>query len=243
MIFSHVPITVNRSEVVRYLGFKKNKSESSDEINSLLDSMIQQSKYLITPQGIITTLAITDKDPEQWKMECDGGKYVIVGEKIYKHLETCEKLTLMTVTIGEAIDHEIDELFTKNEPTKALVLDAIGSDSVERVADYVNDYVIKEAKRKGYDTRFRFSPGYGGWSVEHQRDIITFLQTDQIGVRITEYCQLIPRKSVTALIGWFPKQEQTLLNEQQNTKQNIQQNTEQNKCKRCDSAECDFREK
>ncbi|OEF98263.1 vitamin B12 dependent-methionine synthase activation domain-containing protein [Desulfuribacillus alkaliarsenatis] len=247
MIFPHVPITIKVSEVNRYLGFKKNKSETTEEIDELIESMLKQAKYILEPKGMIRHAKIVTKDPKKFEITCtdsnvaEHGKdvhasYIIRSEKVYKHLAECEAITLLGVTIGEQIDMEIDRLFKEQQPTKALILDAIGSDAVERVADYVDDYVKKEAKRKGYGTRFRYSPGYGGWSVENQQDLINYLGGNEIGIKTTEHSQLIPRKSVSAIIGWYPL---THTNNGLSEQESADQET---KCKMCDSVDCQIRD-
>ncbi len=207
MIFSHVPIMIKLPEVLRYLGYKKRKSETTEEINALIDLMIKKAMYILTPQGIIKNAKITSRNLATLEISCDNGKYVMQGKEVFNHLEDCQYVTLLAVTIGEQIDDEIDQLFQGEEPTKALILDAIGSDAVERVADYVNEYVNKEAGRKGYDTKFRYSPGYGGWSVENQHELLQYLDAAQVSIKATEYSQLLPRKSVSAVIGWYPKKQ------------------------------------
>ena len=243
MIFSHVPITINRHEVIRYLGFKRHTSESSDDINALIEQQILEARYLLQPQGLIEHVQITDREQEQWKVICDHGKYVISGERIYKHLENCTIVTLMAVMVGQQLDEQIDCYFQQQQPTKGLILDAIGSDSVERVADYVNEYVNKEAKRKGYTTRFRFSPGYGGWSVEHQRPLIEYLQAERIGVTITEYSQLVPRKSVSAVIGWQEILSDQSLSDSAHAEHDLNgERLIKNKCSSCETDDCQFKE-
>lgn len=204
MIFPHIPIKIKKSEVIRYLGYKENRTQSSPEIDQMVEDTIADTAYLLNPRGIIKTVDITGKDGDRSLIECDNGAYLIQGANIYKHLEECEKITLMAVTVGPDLDGEIDRFFVEQKPTLAIIYDAIGSDGAERAADHVNQYVINEAKRKGYTTRFRFSPGYGGWTVENQADLIDYLEAGQIGIRVSNMGQMSPRKSVSAVIGWVP---------------------------------------
>lgn len=263
MIFAHIPIAVNRHEVVRYLGYKKQKSESTDEIDRLIDKCIRESAYVIEAKGVIRQLAITSKNADCQEIECNAGEYRIRGERIFKHLQPCDSLTLMTVTVGEGLDREVERLFDTQSPTRALIIDAIGSDAVERAADYINEYVNKDAQRKGYATRFRFSPGYGGWSVEHQPDLLRAVDGAAVGITVTDSCQLHPRKSVSAVIGWYIPGDgnsgDTLgdgehsaeagaeYSGERNGEQPIQaetslgQGNQAAKCGQCDAGDCQFR--
>jgi len=234
MIFPHIPIVVNRQEVVRYLGYKKYKSESTDEINRLIDKCIRDAAYVLEAKGVIRQFAITARNAERWEIECNAGEYYIQGERIFKHLQLCDSLTLMMVTVGDQLDKEVERLFSEQLPTKALIIDAIGSDAVERAADYINEYIKNDARRKGYATRFRFSPGYGGWSIEHQRDLIKAVDGASIDVTLTDSCQLQPRKSVSAVIGWYIQCDGKL----QPPRESREQVT---KCRQCDVQDCQFR--
>lgn len=50
--------------------------------------------------------------------------------------------------------------------------------------------------------RPRFSPGYGDFSILHQREFLGLLEAGKrIGLSMTESSMLTPTKSVTAVIG------------------------------------------
>ena len=80
---------------------------------------------------------------------------------------------------------------------------AAGADLV--VIETMGDsYELKAAvlAAKGRGLRPRFSPGYGDFSIEHQRDIARVLDTARrIGLTVTDSLMLAPMKSVTAVIG------------------------------------------
>ena len=81
----------------------------------------------------------------------------------------------------------------------ALVLDALASAMTEEFCDSAENEM--KAKLPGNFT-WRFSPGYGDYPIELQPDMIRFLNADKlIGLTATESNILIPRKSVTAVIG------------------------------------------
>ena len=48
----------------------------------------------------------------------------------------------------------------------------------------------------------RFSPGYGDYPLEYQQNVIQYVDGPRkIGLNVTENHLMIPRKSVTALMG------------------------------------------
>ena len=119
---------------------------------------------------------------------------MIKSERLAEHLAGCDKATLMAVTIGKGIEKET------NDVLRDLLRDAIGTEAVEALADKVNDIVKKNAKQKGYKTKWRFSVGYGDWNIEDQKHILEALKADF--VTLSESFMMSPKKSVTAIIGW-----------------------------------------
>ena len=47
----------------------------------------------------------------------------------------------------------------------------------------------------------RFSPGYGDFLLENQRDFFELLKIGDFGVKLTERYIFIPEKTVTAIAG------------------------------------------
>ena len=80
----------------------------------------------------------------------------------------------------------------------------LGADAalIEDVCDEAGESMGRIEAAKGRRLRPRFSPGYGDFSIEHQRDITSVLDTARrIGLTVTDSLMLAPMKSVTAVIG------------------------------------------
>jgi cobalamin-dependent methionine synthase I len=107
----------------------------------------------------------------------------------------------MAVTIGSAIEDEIDNLFLAKEYTKGLIMDAAATTATEMVADQLNRYIDELAAKRGFKTTWRYSPGYGDWPLAQQSALVKAIHADKIGITLTTSCMLMPRKSVTAIIG------------------------------------------
>ena len=100
-----------------------------------------------------------------------------------------------------------EQLFKAGNYTVGLLLDAAATTAVEQVADQVNEVINTIAKKQGYKPTWRFSPGYGNWPLEVQKDLAKIIKTEQIGLQVTDNFLLFPRKSVTAIIGLMPANE------------------------------------
>ena len=109
-----------------------------------------------------------------------------------------KKIVVMGATLGAGADHLIRRLQI-TDMTEAVIADCGASVLIEQVCDAfqktINDAV------DGYTTS-RFSPGYGDFPIEVQPDMIRYIDGQRkIGLNVTSNNLLVPRKSVTAVIG------------------------------------------
>ena len=64
------------------------------------------------------------------------------------------------------------------------------------------DEVMKNALKDNLHITTRYSPGYGDFAIDNGAEILNVLDAyKKIGLSITENSIMLPRKSVTALIG------------------------------------------
>jgi 5-methyltetrahydrofolate--homocysteine methyltransferase len=123
----------------------------------------------------------------------------VIGSDIKKHLENCGGFILFAATLGAEIDLKIRGLEAL-DISKAYDYDVWASGKLERQKSAA-ELEIKKKFPKKFLTR-AFSPGYGDYPIELNCDICDFLQTQKtIGVSATENFLLVPRKSITAVIG------------------------------------------
>jgi hypothetical protein len=104
------------------------------------------------------------------------------------------------------LEEEVSDEFTQGSYAKALLLDAAGTAAVEQTADQTALLIAQHAAPFGCVPGRRFSPGYGDFDVKVQPDILLLAGAEKIGVGVTASMMLIPRKSVTAIIGIYPYQ-------------------------------------
>ena len=135
--------------------------------------------------------------------EIDLGFAAVRSRNLAKNLAGCGSAIIFAATVGVGIDRLIGK-YNRLSPSKAVLLQAIGSERVEALCDAFESEIkseLKEARGK-LAFRPRFSPGYGDLSLELQRDIFTLLDCPrQIGVTLGDSLLMSPSKSVTAIIG------------------------------------------
>ncbi|TET69891.1 MAG: hypothetical protein E3J44_07220 [Candidatus Aminicenantes bacterium] len=180
-------VEFDEKRILRLIGYKKRPTEIKEPIKSLITEEKEKLDYLLHPASI----------------------YTIVGyDETNKHLifKDAEKVAICICTIGPELEREIKKLMEKNEMTRALILDALGSEAAEEVAIQSDRILAEKAREMNLWPSKRFSPGYGKWDIKEQRFIFRMLPAADIGVRLTESCMMVPRKSVSFRINFYKEQ-------------------------------------
>ena len=131
----------------------------------------------------------------------------ILGKSIVKHLDGCEKVICMAVTVGAEIEREVTRKFERGEYLASVLLDAAATAAVEQAADLMEKNFAARFAKDGFKLRWRFSPGYGDWNLTEQAKLFKISGAEQIGLSLTSAMMLEPRKSVTAIIGAIRNEE------------------------------------
>ncbi len=125
----------------------------------------------------------------------------LTGRDIESHLKNCFKCAVTAATLGIEVDKAIAS-YSKTDLSKGIIMDACASAAIEAICDDIENQIREKVSRERLYTTSRYSPGYGDFPLELQHDIISVLDAyRQIGLSVTENSLLIPRKSVTAVIG------------------------------------------
>lgn len=121
------------------------------------------------------------------------------GEDIAKLLENCDRVLLMAATLSGAADQLIHRAGV-SDMTSSLAMDALASAAIEQVCNRAEEH-FRERLPDVYFT-WRYSPGYGDLPLSLQPQMLQLLDAQKhLGLTVTPEHILIPRKSVTALIG------------------------------------------
>lgn len=191
-------MNIDKNEVLRYLGHKN--QDIDEELNSLIDKCIIE---IVENSKPLYIYKIFDIEVKADSIEVLGTNLSLKGKDIYNHLKDAKKIAIMAATLGVNADNKI-RITGKINMTKSFILDACATDFIEKVCDRVEGEIIEKAKEENYKTNFRYSPGYGDLPIDIQGEIIAVLNANKsIGLTTTESSIMIPRKSVTAIVGFL----------------------------------------
>ena len=192
-------IKVNRQEIRRYLGY-----QGINEIDANTEECIEECLANLEKQ--VNPKYIYKYFPIKWNsnsLEFAGIK--VIEGKLSNNLSGCNELAMMAVTLGPAPDMLVRRASLK-ETFKAMVYE----DYKEFIDDdmyYIDKtMLIRDVVEKGGEvtlfTRPRFSPGYGDFPLDVQKDFDRALEMPKtIGVSLADSLLMTPTKSITAVIG------------------------------------------
>lgn len=191
-------------EVYRYLGVSlkdlldlplfKNKNPDFAET---VERAVKEVQALILPAVIYGEQEIKKIEENNIFFE----SFAVASSSLAVNLRDCSKATLLAGTIGPRIDRLIQKTSRFNAGLSGIY-QAAGAMFIEEVIEKLNLLINERAGSLGYETRPRFSPGYGDLSLETQKIFFGFLKPEKIGLTLMDTLVMAPEKSVTAFIGW-----------------------------------------
>lgn len=189
-----------KREILRYLGYGDAAPDSRTEAEiNLCCKTLQQA---VKPRFCYRIFPI-QKNPEGEGLLLDG-VLLLRGRDLARHLEGCDQCAVMAATLGIEADNLIRIAQTEGM-SRALILDACATALTEALCDRVQEIISRQEAHPEFFTTGRFSPGYGDLPITLQSDLCRLLDAQRkIGLTVTETSILLPRKSVTALLGLSP---------------------------------------
>ncbi|MEW6568697.1 MAG: hypothetical protein AB1449_11145 [Chloroflexota bacterium] len=137
------------------------------------------------------------------RLELDGGAE-LSGRLIAQHLHGAKEIAALVCTIGNDLEALIAEMLAE-DPVRGLALDGLGSVAVESLAALASNQFQADAASRGWRTSLPLSPGMVGWPVEQgQPQVFALLDASSIGVHLTPGGMMVPRKSITLVLGFGP---------------------------------------
>jgi hypothetical protein len=179
---------VSIREILRYAKAREDDANTIKLLNECLEEALPKLTY----KTVHAELEVSINGNT-----CDIGGIIIHSAALSKKLSGVKRAILVTATVGFGIDR-LTAKYSRTSPTKALLMQAIGTERVEALLDALTDEIRKDCKK----LLPRFSVGYADAALEAQRAITERLNTAKtVGVFLSDSLIMTPTKSVTAIIG------------------------------------------
>ena len=180
-------------EVLHFLGWRGTPVDAPllAQIRDLCDLAVREvrprmaeRRFPLAPDGSLAGTSITPK-----------------GNDVRAMLAPCREAVLLAATLGAESEQLLLRMQAK-DAAQALLLDAVLSAAIEAVLDAREEALRRELAAQGRYLTDRFSPGYGDMPLAQMREICEVLGAQRaIGLTVSAGGVMIPRKSVTAILG------------------------------------------
>ena len=180
-------------EVLHFLGWRGTPVEP--ELLAQIDAFCGMVISEVKPRIAAARFSLKER------FALSGRSFLPVGSDIAKMLSPCCEAVLFAATLGV----ESERLLLREQARsseRALLLDAVLSAAIEKVCDQQESKLRSDLMNEGLYLTDRFSPGYGDMPIAQTREICSVLDTSRaIGLTVSSSGIMIPRKSVTAIMG------------------------------------------
>ena len=182
--------TLNMNEILKYLGFRG--QELTEEIAAQIRRCTDEVLAAATPRLTYRHAPLED-----------GAVLGVTfaGNDIPRMLEPCEEVVLFGATLGPGVERLMMRYEVVNA-ADSVIMDACASTAIENICNNFESNMRRTVEAEGRYLTDRFSPGYGDLPISEQPKFFALLDmTRRIGVSLTPTTIMVPRKSVTAIMG------------------------------------------
>lgn len=196
-VVDHIPVEFVMEELLGSMGVGRLRDRKKE-----IESLIDKSRSLIESRAVYAFTRVLDMKGDEVLLESGHTlKSVILGDVLTRG----QKVVPYVVTIGPKLEEEASKLGVSNV-FGAFVLEKVGDYAVSKVSVQLGRLV---ESRLGTLVS-SFGPGTGSgklFGIEQQRVIFSILNPpENIGVRLTPRCLMVPRKSVSGVLAATPKE-------------------------------------
>ncbi len=168
-------------------------------------------RALVDGVGLIHPLTLTaEKIIKQHRHEhiLVEGSTALTGPLVTNHLCGALRVEAVVCTIGAELEEAILQLFDQ-DPLYALAMDGLGNAAVENLAQQICGKIAEQVEGEGLSASSPLSPGSPEWPVEvGQPQIFAMLDASKAGISLTSGGMMIPKKSVSFIVGVGPAMNQ-----------------------------------
>ena len=184
-------------EVYRYLGYDENKHELTDQMRQLVAQGMEDVLRLSEPRTVCSPILPLRRDGGS----LFAGELMLPGKDIEAHLEHCTGVIFMAATLGVRLDQWIRRT-EMLDMAKAVILDAAANTAIEKTAQAAEEELRQKIRSHDQYLTMRYSPGYGDFPIGLQQEVLRLTDAPRkIGLSVTPSFIMIPRKSITAVMG------------------------------------------
>jgi hypothetical protein len=202
-VIRDIPLNLKTGEVLRREGFRRQARVGPEVKNLLLELLASVEKmHLLEPAIVYEIYTITGMSQGQLWL---GDSLAVSGTLLPSLLPEAKELALVVGTIGPKLEKQATAYFSQNEPLRGVLLDGIGSTAVDSLTQEACKFMSDKAVPRGYQVSSPVNPGMPGLPITEQGQLLKLAKAQEIGVSLTSSGIMVPRKSISMVMGIGPQ--------------------------------------
>lgn len=196
--FNFEELSISSNEIEELMGFEK--GEVPDPFPELISLGLNQAPKFTRIKGGYKTFdsAVTDTKKRTIQVE---STIFSPAKIVTTQLKDASEIALFVCTAGAGISAHSQHLSAEGDTLLSYVFDVIGSLTVDKAANKIEEDIKKEMNTRALNISDSFSPGYCDWSVADQKKLFALLPPDFCGITLSESSLMNPIKSASGIIG------------------------------------------
>lgn len=192
-----VVLMPDKTRLLRALGYGMAAVDA--QTDAVLDVALEQLMETAAPRWVWRRFPLCDG------VQLEGAGLLLPGHDIARHLQGCDACLLLALTLGRGVEQALRSA-ANGDIAGAVILDMAASQLAEQYANEAERLLRIQTEADGRYLTGRFSPGYGDLPLGLQKDLLRLLDAEKaMGLVANAEGILLPRKSITALLGEAPR--------------------------------------
>ena len=188
---------------MRRHGFRGHPKIRPEIKNLILDLLATvKDAHLLEPAVAYEYYQVTGMSSGQMSLEDDKA---IHGSLLPKVFPGAKELAVLVCTIGSKLEKQATDYSKSGEALRGMILDGIGSTAVDMLIPEACRLIATEASSHGHQASSPVNPGWPGLPLTEQWNLFELVNAQEIGVSLTSSGIMVPRKSVSMVIGIGPQ--------------------------------------
>ena len=191
-------LEINMDNIIVAMGYSD--GNIPDGYKQILIELFDIAKNIVTPQCGFVITPQNSSSSSNGIVTIDGIDFE-TDRIVATPLKNMSGSALFLGTVGPEFDKWSKDTFTDGDPLAGYIIDILGSEIAESIADWLTNRIKDYASENGMKCSNRYSPGYCGWSVSEQQKLFEFFPENFCEILLLESSLMKPHKSVSGIIG------------------------------------------
>ncbi|MDD5428889.1 MAG: vitamin B12 dependent-methionine synthase activation domain-containing protein [Candidatus Omnitrophica bacterium] len=178
------------------------EGSAKEAVLEQLEKAVSIAKLAAKPAISMVKKEITNFGPLSFELE---GGINLSSKELSSHLKGASSIYAFLVTIGNELEDTASSYMNSGDHLLGYLLDRIGSFAAESLAENTEKALRNYFAPWHLSVSMRFSPGYCDWPIEEQFKLAGIIDFPKAGVTLTKSCMMIPKKSISAIVGIGPE--------------------------------------